>query len=807
MVNIRNTQQILGVFLATLLLPLAAYAVGTLDAEDSVAGLGISVTIHDLPQSESFELTLRSPTGGSERFHARTDAQGRAVVVIPGTSTEKSGTYLISVEQENATLTSQTVDVLPDSVDPWTSTIQTWTPRISADGRDEATITVTLRDQYGNALPGRPTTLISSRPQDAIRAVTPQTDDSGVQHFRFSTMLPGSAELRTIDLLSGNSIVNAATVQAGNTSVGGQQDFSYASPYGASVINPGGAARYYYAQTGAGFDVIDHFEVEAPTTMQQNIEASKITVRAVDRSGNIVENYVGTVLFSSTDPEAILPNFGSYTFKERDLGEKTFALALKFKASGQQYFRVEDQNDARIVGEASIMVSGSSTDPTTSYSIEITSHQDGDYVNSTDIVVEGRGPRFSNLIVMGGPQDATGASDETGFFSIPVFLSPNQRDFTVRVRDESGRNDSGPLHLILDQTPPVIEEVVFVPEVPEAGQKILVAVESEVGLAQVILRLPDSASGLVDEIDLVENPTDPGSYQAFFTAPDAGTYQPSILAMDAAGNVTELRTMFSVGLKSLPRVENLEAQSRVEAVELSWDPVEFDVTSYRIYIGDSPTNFLYTLDTERAITKAVVRGLIPGEIYYFAVTALKSGQESTEKSDIVQAQVLGLTLDVEPEDSALHVKWTSLSTDVPLSTFTLEYGIDQENLTEMRTLNGELRDYTIRDLLNGVLYYIKLTPITVTGDTLEELAATGQGTPNGDGLHLSARDDIPGGVGIHPGDTLHPADETPSTGIPPLAWFVIIGFAALGVLWRVQHRRSISQTKAFLQAIEAQYHR
>jgi len=775
--------------------PLTATA-GTIQAEDSVAGVGLTVTLSDFTPQASVEVQLTAPDGTPDSFAAQTDETGTAELAIAGRFAQRAGIYVLRTPNDTSGMT--TVLVEPDSMDPRTSALQVQTPRIAADGHETAAIEVTLRDRYGNPLPGRAASVLSGRTTDTIRALTPETDVQGTQHFSFSTRTPGTSSLRAIDLLSGAPVLESATVEARGTAVGGQT--AYASPYAAQTSLDG---RFFYAQVLPSFDIIDHFEVEAPQTMQPGVEAQKLTVRAVDRSGNTVENYLGTVLFSSTDPAATLPNFGTYTFRERDLGAMTFALALKFRSSGTQTFRVEDANDDRIAGEATIQVGGDATNPGTG-TIEITSHKNDDYINGTDILVEGRGPRFANIIVMGGPQDATGATDGEGNFSVPVSLNPAQTDHTIRVRDETGRNDSGPIHLILDRSAEEIELIQFSPEKPDAGTQVLVVVRSTPDLAQVMLRLP--AGTAVQETILTENAMQAGSYQGFLTAPDAGTYQPSVIATDRAGNRTEVRTTLTVASTQLPRVENLRIEPREEAIALRWDAVEGSVTGYRLYIGEGPDNFLYTLDTGGPVTQAVVRGLLPDRVYHFAVTALREDLESEGKSTVVTGQPLGISLNVIPEESALQVRWTSLSADLPLSSFVLEYGTDETALSEKRILNGELRDVTLRDLLPGVPYFLRLTPVTVSGEEMTQLSATGKGTPGGTGFHAAPRDEAPFDITLHPGAQLNPPPAVNDVGLPRSAWMAAAGMGALCILWYVRRKQSARRTDRFLQAVSARYH-
>ena len=55
------------------------------------------------------------------------------------------------------------------------------------------------------------------------------------------------------------------------------------------------------------------------------------TVTAEDRYGRALPNYTGTVHFSSTDPQAVLPP--DYTFVPADAGTHTFNVTLKTAGS------------------------------------------------------------------------------------------------------------------------------------------------------------------------------------------------------------------------------------------------------------------------------------------------------------------------------------------------------------------------------------------------------------------------------------------------------------------------------------------
>ena len=135
---------------------------------DAIAGLGFDVLVSGARGNATVAVEMESPTGGTVGLRGSTDADGNAVLPVKGSASQRSGTYAFSSGDARAE-----VDVLPDAIDPVLSTIDVWTPRIENDGDDAASVTVTLRDQYGNPLPGRIATLVRTRPIEASSYLAP----------------------------------------------------------------------------------------------------------------------------------------------------------------------------------------------------------------------------------------------------------------------------------------------------------------------------------------------------------------------------------------------------------------------------------------------------------------------------------------------------------------------------------------------------------------------------------------------------------------------------------------------------------
>lgn len=88
------------------------------------------------------------------------------------------------------------------------------------------------------------------------------------------------------------------------------------------------------------------FEIDAPDTANTN-EAIDITVRALDKDGNIFTDYAGTMYFDVIgDDDAVMPNIlDGYTFSGADEGMHTFSKAITFKNEGVVTVLVIDIDD------------------------------------------------------------------------------------------------------------------------------------------------------------------------------------------------------------------------------------------------------------------------------------------------------------------------------------------------------------------------------------------------------------------------------------------------------------------------------
>lgn len=805
-------------------LPAVAQESVHVEVRDSVAGLSTELTATGL-QTASQYLVL--PPFGSEFSVAVTpNEQQKASVRIDGANLEEAGIYtVLEVDENGSEQELAYFEVLPDSIDILNSSVQASRGYLAANGNDTVEVSVITRDSFGNTLSNRPIQLISSRSSDVIEAFSNETDDRGEQRFAITTHEPGTLSLRAIDLISGDVLMSQVDLSAGgNTAIGGPATNRPASTsrqlyrpqqYGSQFVGALNGRRLYGQLNN--FDVVDTFILEVPSNMEVNLDEN-LTITAIDRNGVVVEDYTGTVYLSSTDQNAVLPSFGEVTFRGSDLGQKTLVLGLRFGSPGEHILYAEDSLDGSVNAQVRVMVQGGGH-TSAEETISIRSPREGEFTNETQVTIEGEGQPFINLVVTGGAKNYFGETDVEGQYSIPVELGDTEGERTIQVLGEASRDISEERTIYVDLTAPEVSTFTFTPKEPIEGDDILVqaqVLEEGSGVDSIELQIND-------KVFTLEPGTETGSYTTTVSLTDPADYQPILTVVDAAGNDTEVRNSITVSRRGLPQVQNVVAETKANSVALKWEEITSDdIDGYRIYVGENENDFLYTLDTDRPTSAATVAGLRPGGTYYFAVTALESDRESEQKSEVVVASVLGLTMEIVENDGAVTLNWNKLSDTIPLARYELTYGVDPENLSERRMLNGEMTTYTMRNLINDVTYYIRLTPVTSTGDPLNDIAAQGQAQPftTVAGFSPGSADPIPkklrGSAPDKPGAPNDPVPELgkpgkgkppqqPPMGIPLGAWWFVLTAIVFGGYYLHQKRRTMHAADAFLRTMQSEY--
>src|SRR5262249_32984096 len=93
-------------------------------------------------------------------------------------------------------------------------------------------------------------------------------------------------------------------------------------------------------------------QVSAALTAGQQ---TSVLVTATDAYGNLATNYVGTIHFTSSDGQAVLP--GNFTFNAAALGAHYFVNMVTLKTAGAQSLTVTDIANPAFTGSAGIVIS------------------------------------------------------------------------------------------------------------------------------------------------------------------------------------------------------------------------------------------------------------------------------------------------------------------------------------------------------------------------------------------------------------------------------------------------------------------
>jgi hypothetical protein len=184
----------------------------------------------------------------------------------------------------------------------------------SATAGSAISLNLTALDPYGNIATGYGGTVHFTSSDSA--AVLPanytfQSTDAGVHQFAATLKTAGSQSITGVDTTA--------------SSISGTRSGITVSTAQASLLAVSASTSQV---AGSGFTV---------------------TVTAKDAFGNVAAGYTGTVHFTSSDPQAVLPS--DYAFTATDGGAHSFAVTLK--TAGSQSVTVTDSATASLTGKQS----------------------------------------------------------------------------------------------------------------------------------------------------------------------------------------------------------------------------------------------------------------------------------------------------------------------------------------------------------------------------------------------------------------------------------------------------------------------
>jgi subtilisin-like proprotein convertase family protein len=257
-----------------------------------------------------------------------TSSDGQAVLPADSTLHNGTGTFTVTLQtagSESLTVTdSATGNVTGSATGSVVAPVQATRLSLSAPSGTTAgspfSITVTALDANGNTVTGYTGTvqLTSSDGQASLPALYTFTAADHGTHT-FSGLVLDTAGTQTV---TARDTVSSSITGTGSV-----------------AVSPAAASRL----VGSGFP--------SATTAGT---AGNITVTARDAFGNVATGYTGTVYFTSSDAQAGLPAY--YTFTAADAGSHTFSATLK--TAGTQWLAAGDTVNSSLTGtEGGIAVS------------------------------------------------------------------------------------------------------------------------------------------------------------------------------------------------------------------------------------------------------------------------------------------------------------------------------------------------------------------------------------------------------------------------------------------------------------------
>jgi len=716
-------------------LPIEAYGSNT------IAGYPAKLQSSLVTPKQDLLFVVERTDGQVTRVPAEADLEGFAQAEFY--QTKQAGDYRVSIVYPNSALSSpsRSFSVLPGEFSPTNSVIKT-TDRMP-DAGDSTFITVTLYDEYRNAIGGHKVNIFSNRNGDVVTAIdSGLTNTLGEASFKVTSDYPGISYFTAYDVTLNKvlsdrvEIVVMEPVNEEPRFIGGHflsADLfrSDLTAIGSDEVLPG--------------PVFEFLIEDVPAQVNDGTDQT-ITITAVDTNGNVAKNYTGTVIFSSTDDNAVLPNNGEYTFRESDLGKFTFNLALRFSELGDHTVQVYDKSDWDISGEYKVNVvrPGSVVDVTTKSNLEIKSPVDGAELGNNLIILSGTGDPYINLKIFDNDvKIGDSETDESGFFSYQIQNLDSGSHMFYVMSDVGGVSAS--VNIQVDTMPPVLNDFEITPEgTVLPGTALQIKVQSEPGLDEAKIR--------IQGIEEILNPSDvtPGLYTATIGAPqNEGDFPVDIILVDQLSNQAQLLNKVTVKVVAVPEIlpptiSSLEATPGDLEIKLSWDPIEdhdYDIASYRVYYGMSFETLDKMVDTGTDMAEYTMIDLENGQQYFFAVKAVDiKGEESKENGTMVSATPVQEVLEIAPPtvtglesisgDAEILLSWDPILThEVGIASYRVYYGTSEDTLDVFVDTMENTAAYTVDELENDQMYYFAVKAVDTTDFVSEAMSSVTFATP------------------------------------------------------------------------------
>ena len=634
-----------------------------LSVTDTIAGEATGFRASGLLEDETVRLTLTRPDETEISLLKKSNGAGVIDQFINSLHLHQAGDYKLSLEREAFGMSAQShFRVIPGEVSSFKSTIVITEASAPADGQTQIAFDVRARDAFGNALPGKVVQLISSRNQDVLTDKL-VTDGTGRVQGQILSTEPG---VSVISAIIGEQVLFE------KLEVIFYLDASL--PFGVGSSGTGGIGDLLKAQLFESGQVqqATSFVVEEIANTVQTDQHLSVRVVAKDVGGNVVQNYTGTVRFSSSDDRAQLPS--DYTFTLADQGQHTFYLAVTFASLGGQTLGVHDVNDFKVSGEKNLQVISGGTPinvPSEDAPIKILTPKAGSY-QVLRTTITGKATACTAINLVDGPTVLIEglATDAIGNF---VYQTPTLGEGTHEFQalcsgDESVA--SGKVKIVVDRSAPTDFRFHFSPgEVVEPGANF----EFRLSASEPLSSAQCNFAGGIHDL----SPGFNGQFQGSLYAPSTcGDYPVVCTAMDVLGNKNQepKGTVIRVckpgeadgqinyfpedglgeGENQPPSPPtNLRVESGIDRVTLFWSPAQDDrgIDHYRvefsclnlasIFEGEDGLIFDKINETPDDRTQWYVTPMRDDEKCFFRVVAIDTDSEESGPSEVVPGVTLG----------------------------------------------------------------------------------------------------------------------------------------------------------------------
>jgi hypothetical protein len=383
--------------------------------------------------------------------------------------------------------------------------------------------------------------------------------------------------------------------------------------------------------------VATHLGLSAPANSTAGA-AFGVTVTALDVNNNPAAGYTGTVHFTSSDGQAVLP--ADYTFTAADAGAHTFTGGVTLKTTGSQTVTVTDRAGSSITGSAGVTVTSPAA-PAVPSGLTATAVS-GNQVdlswadNSNPPNVEETGFKLYRstdqstwtwFAVTG--QDVTSYSWYSGTAGSTYY-------FRVTAYDSAG--ESAPSSTV----------TVTMPTVPVAPSNLAV---TAVSANQMNLSWADNSNppGVEETGFKLYRSTDQVNWTWFavtgqdvtsyswYSGTAGTTYYFRVTAYNAAGDSAPSNTAV-VTTPVVPAAPSGLTATAVSAtqVNLAWtdnsNPPGVEETGFKLYRSTDQVNWTWFAVTGQDVTTYSWYSGVAGTTYYFRVTAYNAAGDSVPSS-------------------------------------------------------------------------------------------------------------------------------------------------------------------------------